>query len=170
MTVTLTDHRFGRQVATAGPLNLYVAGARAWNLAMPADRSAAPGGQMAVTIAVANVGSESWADPPVGQGSPPALLPPRNTHVVGTWVAPTAAEDRQVAAATPPNVDFGPVPLEAGYVGFVEAVVNVPAAIGPWQLEVRVVDERDGPAAFEGSAPGVMRVDVEPSGASPTRR
>jgi hypothetical protein len=162
MTATLTDQRFGGQVATAGPFNLYVPGPRAWNLVVPDDRSVVAGGLTALSIVVANVGTESWADATAGAGSIPyaASPTPRNTRLVGTWLPPAGMDDGRGGSAAPSDIDFGPLPLDAGYVQFVDRVIQVPLGVGAWRLELRVVDDRDGAGAFVGSAPGVILIDV----------
>lgn len=166
MTAVLTDRRFGKEVATAGPFNLYVPGPRAWNLVLPADRSVVAGGLTRVSVVVANIGTESWADPPAEPGGSPLPGPRRRTRLVGTWTGPAYLADGRAGQGPLPTVDLGFLPLEAGYVQFVDELVQVPTQVGSWRLALRVVDDAGGPDAFVGSEPGVIRVDVAAPGSS----
>jgi hypothetical protein len=159
VTVSLADTRFGRPLTTAGPFNLYVPGPRAWRFAVPDEQEIDPGSLAKVSFVVANVGTESWAEPPYEAGPSQAEAPlPLNARLVGTWVGPSGTAGHRASA--PPDIEFGPTSLEPGYTQPFDALVRVPAEPGQWQLVVRVVENRDRPSAFVGSAPGVMTFDV----------
>ncbi len=160
VTVALTDHRFGQQVGSAGPFNLYVPGPRAWSFGLPGPQEVAPGELARVSFAVSNVGTESWAPPLSVPGSPQAAGLSRDTRLVGTWVGPTADVTDDRGTATLPDIDFGRLQLLAGYVQFVDDLIRVPTEIGEWHLVVRVVENHEGPSDFIGSAPGDMTFDI----------
>jgi hypothetical protein len=160
VTVTLTDQRFGREVATAGPFNLYVPGPRAWRVELTGPQEVAPGEQVRVSFSVSNVGTESWAPPSSEPGSPQAGELPRNTRLVGTWVGPNADLPGDRGSATLPDVQFGPLLLPAGAVQLVDQLIRMPPEVGEWHLLLRVVESHDGPSAFLGSAPGDMTFDI----------
>lgn len=168
VTATLTDNRFGRQVATAGPFNLYVPGPRAWSFSLPGEKEVASSGLARLSFVVANVGTESWTEPPPVPGPFAARPQPRNTRLVGTWVGPATAGGDRALTGTPADIDFGPLPLEPGYAQPVDALIEVPMDPGSWRLVVRVVDDLDGPTAFTGSAPGVMIFDIQVPGEAAT--
>jgi hypothetical protein len=161
VTVALADTRFGRPLTTAGPFNLYVPGPRAWSFAVPDQQEIDPGGVARVSFVVANVGTESWAEPPYEPGPSQAEAPPpRNTRIVGTWVGSGYANGSLGGTAAPADIEFGPTALEPGYTQSFDTLVRAPAEPGLWRLVVRVVENRDGPSAFVGSAPGVVAFDV----------
>ncbi len=161
VTVTLTDHRLGGQVATAGPFSLYVPGARAASVVLPASASAEAGGLVRISVAVANVGTASWQEPPLVPYLPLGTQRLRNTRLVGTWVAgPSAAGQVPGGTMSPAPIELGPMPLEPGDRQLVEFLVRVPPDAGSWVFVIDVVDDEDGSFALSGSAPGDMVVEV----------
>ncbi len=160
VTMTLTDNRFGNQVATAGPFNLYVPGSRAAGFGLPGEQQAGPGEFRAISFAVANIGAETWAESTPAAGPAFVTLAPRNSRLVGTWVGPDSVDYDRAVPVLPPDVDLGPVPLEPGGAKVIDAVVRAPTLPGLWRLVVRVVDDREGGAAFLGSAPAVINFTV----------
>jgi hypothetical protein len=160
VTVSLVDHRFGHQVATAGPFNLYVPGPRAWGFSLGGPREVAAGEQVRVSFGISNVGTESWAPPPSEPGSPQAGELPRNTRLVGTWVSPNADLPEDRWTATLPDVEFGPLQLAAGANQLVEQPIRLPTEVGEWHLLLRVAESHDGPSAFLGSAPGDLTFEI----------
>ena len=166
VTVTLTDTRFGKQVATAGPFNLYVPGSRAVGFGLPGEQQVEPGALAPISFAVANIGTETWADSVPESGPAFVTLAPRNSRLVGSWVEPTSIDFDRAAPNPPPDIDFGPVPLEPGLAQVIDAVVTAPTLPGVWHLVIRVVDDREGGSAFLGSAPAAISFNVAiPGGA-----
>ena len=161
VTVHLTEHRFGREVTTAGPFNLYVPGARAWSFALPELQEIDPGELADISFAVANIGTESWTEVVPTGGPRKASAPaPRNTRIVGTWVGPVDTDAEHGPAQTLPDIDFGPTSLEPGYAQPVDALVRVPTEVGLWRLVIRIVEDGAESDAFVGSAPGILAFDV----------
>lgn len=160
LTITLTDTRFGRQVATAGPFNVYVPGPRAAGFGLPGSQQVEPGTATVISFAVANIGTETWADSDPASGPMFVTLAPRNTRLVGSWVAPASIDFDRGAPVPPPDVDFGSVPLAPGQAQVIDAVVNAPTLPGDWRLVIRMVDDREGVSAFLGSAPAIITFDV----------
>ncbi len=170
VTVTLTDHRTGAPIATAGPLSLYVPGPRAASFDLTEHMSAEPGTLAAILISVRNAGTESWLEPAPVPSVPPDLQPHRNTRLVGTWVALPAAGFEETAGSgdlehpavmtVPEPIDLGPLALEPGRGLFIEALVRMPTVAGSWRLIIDVVDDQVGSFAITGSAPGVIVVEV----------
>ena len=161
VTVALAETRFGRELTTAGPFNLYVPGPRAWSFAVPDEQEIEPGGMARVSFVVANIGTESWAEPldvpdPTSVESPL----PRNTRIVGTWVGSGGPDASPGGSAAPPDIEFGPTSLEPGYTQSFDALVRAPTQAGLWRLVLRVVENDDQKDDFLGSAPGVMTFDV----------
>lgn len=167
-TVTAIDLRTGARVATAGPMNLYVPGPRAASFVGPENLSAEPGALVAIAFAVRNTGITSWAESPLVSSLPPDVRQPRNSRLVGTWVAPLQAGfDGQTIPAIPDPIDFGPIALEPGYGRLVEVLVRVPVDPGSWRLVLDVVDDEDGSFALSGSAPDIIFIEVHrPGGGS----
>ncbi|MEK6720813.1 MAG: hypothetical protein AABZ33_09110 [Chloroflexota bacterium] len=170
VTVSLTDHRTGAPIATAGPLSLYVPGPRAASFDLPEHVSAEPGTLAAILIAVRNAGTESWLEPAPVPSVPPDLQPHRNTRLVGTWVAMPVAGFEETAGpdgiatpavtTAPAPIDLGPLALEPGDGLVIEALVRMPTVAGSWRLIIDVVDDQVGSFALTGSAPGVVVVEV----------
>jgi hypothetical protein len=167
VSVTLTDNRFGKQVATAGPFNLFVPGPRAAGFGVPGEEQVEPGALTPISFAVANIGTETWAEtaPTSDQGFGP--LAPRNSRLVGSWLPPEQVDYSHPSPVPPPDIDFGPVPLEPGRAMVIDAVVRAPTVPGSWRLVLRVVDDREGAAAFLGSAPAVIDFSVGDPGGDP---
>ncbi len=160
LTVALTEHRFGKVVATGGPYNLYVPGPRAWGLGLPDPQEVVSGEQVRLTFGVTNVGVESWAPPSNQPGSAEAGEPPRNTRLVGTWVGPGIQDPDRRGTDTLPDVDFGSLELDSGASQLIDQLVRVPTELGEWHLVVRLVENHVGPNPFLGSAPGDMTIDI----------
>lgn len=161
VTVTVTDHRFGAEVATAGPFNLYVPGARAAAFVPPGGLSAETGELIRVAFGVRNVGTASWVDPPLVPSLPLDMQRPRNTRLVGTWVMAASVPVEVAGAVTAPHpVELGPLLLEPGYGQLVDVLVRVPADAGTWRFVIDVVDDVAGAFALSGSAPGGISVHV----------
>ncbi|HEX4898716.1 MAG TPA: hypothetical protein VFV53_10200, partial [Candidatus Limnocylindrales bacterium] len=165
VSVTVTENRFGLDVATAGPFTLYVPGPRAATYVVPDDRTAEPGASMGISVLVRNSGIESWRDASLDPLRRLDMLPPRNTRLVGTWILDAPAkDDERGLPLPPPAIDFGPLPLEPGYLQLVEATIRVPADAGPWRLVLDVVDDEIGSLAGAGSVPAEIVFDVLDAG------
>jgi hypothetical protein len=162
-TVTASEHRFNRQVATAGPFNLYVAGPRNATIVTPAERRITTGALARISLLVTNTGSESWAEIPAEPGLA-RFEPRRNTRLVGTWVGPPFIDRERARTDMPETVDLGPLPLAAGEAQTVESVATMPSDPGTWRLVVQLVDDLAGPDAFLGSVPASLAFDVRAPG------
>ena len=150
---------------TAGPFTLYVPGPRAATYVVPDDLTAAPDASVYISVAVRNSGIESWIDPPLDPLRMLEMPPPRNTRLVGTWILDAPAkDDERGLALPPPAIDFGPLPLEPGYLQLVEATIRVPADPGSWHLVLDVVDDEIGSLAGAGSAPAEIVFEVLDAG------
>ena len=160
VSVTLTDTRFGNQVATAGPFNLYVPGPRAAGFGVPGEQQVEPGTLTSISFAVANIGTETWAESNLADGPSFVTLAPRNSRLVGSWVGPDSVDYDRAVPTPPPDVDLGPIPLEPGHAKVIDAEVQAPTLPGTWRLVIRVVDDREGASAFMGSAPAVINFAV----------
>ena len=64
VTLALTDRRFGRQVAAAGPVVAFVPGLRSAILHLRVDdRAPTAGSTVPFTVSVTNTGDTTWSDP-----------------------------------------------------------------------------------------------------------
>jgi hypothetical protein len=177
--LTLTDRRFGQVIATTSPVAVFVPGTRRAFLQLTVrGQSLAASAQTAVSVYVANSGTDSWTDGgPAGSGPSDAFV--RDTRLVATWVplgpsagdatagAPTNAPD---PAAAPAPVELQRVSLVPGRAARIQGTVVAPAAAGRWALVVDVVDDLAGSYAAQGSAPAVAIFDVAAArGIEPTQ-
>jgi hypothetical protein len=171
VTLALTDRRFGKRVAGAGPVVAFVPGPRRATLNLRADDHApAAGSTVSLSVVVINSGGASWADPrqaAAGGGD----VTPRATRLVATWIrldqetgAPAAGEaapgvgDRALRAGT--FVALRRVPIEPGETIRVDAAVQMPDTPGRWALVIDIVDDVDGSFAVAGSKPAVAMFEV----------
>lgn len=176
--MSLTERRFGRQVAASEPVAVFVPGeARATlRLNVLGDHLTAGDG-VRVNVSAANAGDATWADAPGpdGEGTAPVLRTARqrNTRLVAHWIrldGPAGGPDATVkgqAAAGETTADPGPiellrVPLAPGELARYRGDVLVPEALGKWALVVDVEDAIAGSFAALGNAPAVAIFDVVP--------
>jgi hypothetical protein len=165
VSVTVTENRFGLDVATAGPFTLYVPGPRAATYVVPAGGTAEPGASVEISVLVRNSGVESWRDPSLDPLRLLEMPPPRNTRLVGTWILDGPARGDEGGLAMPPStIELGPLPLEPGVFQTVEATLRVPAEPGSWHLVLDVVDDAIGSLAAAGSVPAEIAFDVLDAG------
>ncbi|MBI2763232.1 MAG: hypothetical protein HYX54_05715 [Chloroflexi bacterium] len=159
--LTLTDHRSGYEVVTAGPFKLYVPGPRAATFNVPADMLVDPAALVQLSVIVRNSGTESWVDTAPVPWLPLDKQRPRNTRLIGTWIPePLSTDEDRGVTATPLPIDFGPLALDPGSVVVIDSVIQVPIDPGYWRLVLDVVDDEAGSMALAGSAPGVIGIEV----------
>ena len=140
-TIKLTDRRFGRTVARVGNVIVFVPGPRRATITLNVHGDTIEAGQpVSLTVAVANTGTEPWAEPARHAGPLADQLPVRETHVVAHWIQLDGAAD----AAPPDPVELRSVPLAPGRLATIQVRLAAPAAPGAWALVVDVVDNVDG--------------------------
>ena len=125
---------------------------------------------MPVSLAVANVGTASWADDQ-RPADPEAAAPLRSTRVVAAWIPVEGdAGGAQAPGTARDLVTVLAVPLAAGQETAATVNIATPTAVGTWALVFDVTDSVDGSFAALGSAPAVAIVEVRaPEGDSPVR-
>jgi hypothetical protein len=172
VTLALTDRRFGKPVAAAGPVVAFVPGARRATLHLRAANEApAAGATVAISVVVTNSGGATWADPRPAAAAGVADLTPRATRLVATWIRVDAATgatagdpiaegvgDRARKAST--FVSLRPVPVDPGETIRVNAAVQAPEVPGRWALVIDVTDDIEGSFATTGSRPAVALLEV----------
>ncbi len=151
-TLTLTDRRFGRVVARAGEVAVFVPGPRSATLSLHMNKDTIESGRaVPVSLSVANTGTQTWAEPNRVPGAQASRLPARATRVVARWIP----LDGQAGAGAPATVELGAVPLAPGKLTVIKMKILAPDSPGTWALVVDVVDDVDGSFAALGSAPAV---------------
>ena len=156
-TIKLTDRRFGRTVARVGNVTVFVPGPRRATITLYVHGDTIDAGKpVSLTVAVANTGTEPWAEPARHAGPLADQLPVRETHVVAHWIQLDGPAD----AAPPDPVELRSVPLAPGKLATIQVHLVAPDAPGAWALVVDVVDNVDGSFAKLGSAPAVQAFDV----------
>ena len=159
-SIRLTDRRFGRTVAAAGRMAVFVPGLRRATIRLHATSHAVQADRgVAVSVSVANTGDLTWANASAApDGGPPDARSARNTQLVAHWI-PLDPPGRHPTARPDPIV-LRDVPLETGERVLVSAHLPVPDTLGRWALVVDVEDDVDGSFAALGSAPDFALFEV----------
>jgi hypothetical protein len=180
----LAEPASGRPVAAAGPYAVYVAGPVAGSISVQANLQVPAGGQARLPLDVANIGTESWTDPPLTGWQSIEERQARVLRVVGSWV-PVSEGGEPVDAVAGPflssidpaigraypaferppigKITLGPLDLDTGERASFLALVQAPGRAGPWRLVFEIVDEAGRSLALTGSAPAIVAVDVQPA-------
>lgn len=172
VTLALTDRRFGKPVAAAGPVVAFVPGARRATLHVHAANLApAAGATVSISVVVTNSGGATWADPRQAAAAGVADLTPRATRLVATWIRVDTATGTPAADAAAPGVGdrarnastlvpLRRVPINPGETIRVDAAVQTPDVPGRWALVIDVMDDIEGSFATAGSRPAVALLEV----------
>lgn len=161
-SITLTDRRFGRLVAGARDVAVYVPGERRASLRLRGDDDLLDAGSsLEIKVSVDNTGEVSWT----GAHTPGVLAEEaveRVTIAVAHWVPidvpPASRGSRPVTAPAP--IELGVVPLEPGGWMNIRATLLVPAEPGAWGLVIDLEDNLEGSFAALGSAPASRVYEV----------
>ncbi len=171
VTLVLTDRRFGKRVAGAGPVVAFVPGARRAALHLRADDHApAAGSTVSFSVVVTNSGGASWADPRQAAAAGGDVTP-RATRLVATWIRLDEATAARASGAAAPGVGeralraatsitLRRAPVEPGETIRVDTAGQAPATPGRWALVIDLVDDVDGSFAAAGSTPAVALFEV----------
>lgn len=159
-SLQVRDRRFGRVVAEADRLAVFIPGDRRASLHLTVRGSKVEAGApVRVTVNVANSGVDSWADgraPGSGQEGTA-----RATRVEAHWIPLEVPDDENgdaVPAVAPALLKL--VALARGRATMVRASVMAPGRPGRWALVVDVADDIAGSFAALGSAPAVATIEV----------
>jgi len=157
VTMKLTDRRFGRTVAGARNVTVFVPGPRRAAISLIVRGATINAGRPVwLTVAVANTGTESWTEDAPPAGVQAEQLVARDTHLVAHWIRLDGPADD--APLDP--VELRAVPLTLDRFTTVRVRLVAPEAPGRWALVVDVVDNVEGSFAALGSAPAVHAFDV----------
>lgn len=170
--LSLTDRRFGRQVASSDAVAVFVPGERRALLRLNVlDSVLTAGGSLKVNASVSNLGEVPWtqAPDPDGEDDNRFLRTARehDARLVAHWIrldAP-AADDGATgdARAAPGLLDLLRVPLAPGELARYRGAIRVPETLGRWALVLDVQDDLVGSYAALGSAPAVAVFEVVPA-------
>lgn len=167
--LSFRDRRFGRTVALADSVAVFVPGPRRASVKLDNPVGATIAGEpVSVSLKVANTGDLAWTERPPGaggltDGDTGRPVDVRGTRIVAYWI-PIALE-RAADGSLPKPVSVEPVPVRAaplapGHVIRMRAKLVAPPQPGSWALVVDVVDDVDGSFAALGSRPGALILDV----------